>query len=180
MNSFSKENELKELFYKKFKIKNLAMQKLPLIKYKVETAIDFQIEFDGKTYLFEVDTYNTAKVLFGQYLLLNNFIIDPEKYIYVPVHYNSKFNIIHSFNHLDYASKKLGCKIPFIIFDQDSIKRIIKKSKTIADFFELLHAHNTLETVKQNAETKIKHRLRKRKISIKTFKDYLPNSLTKE
>ncbi len=180
MNSFSKENELKELLYKKFKIKNLVMQKLPLVKYKVETAIDFQIEYGDKTYLFEVDTYNTAKVLFGQYLLLNNYIQEPEKFIYIPVHYNSKFNIIHSFNHLDYASKKLGCKIPFIILDEDSIKRIIKKSKTIADFFDALHAHNTLETVKQNAETKIKHRLRKRKIIVKPIKDYLPNSLTKE
>lgn len=180
MNAFSKENELKKLLYKKFKLKNLALQKLPVVKYKVETSIDFQIEHEGKIYLFEVDTYNTAKVLFGQYLLLNNYISEPEKYVYIPVHYNNKFNIIHSYNHLDYAYKNLNCKIRFIIFDQNSIKEIIKKSKTLDDFFNYINSHDTLETVKQNADKKIKLRLRKRKIIIKPLPNHLPNSLTKE
>lgn len=179
MNAFSKENELKKLLYKRFKIKNLTLQKLPVVKYKVETSIDFQIEHEGKIYLFEVDTYNTAKVLFGQYLLLNNYIDEPEKYVYIPVHYNLKFNIIHSYNHLDYAYKKLNCKIRFIIFDQNSIKDLLKKSKTKEDFFNLLNSHDTLATIKQNADKKIELRLRKRKITLKPLNNHLPNSRTK-
>jgi hypothetical protein len=42
------------------------------IKDDLQVSVDFIWEINGVKILFEVDSYNAAKIVFGQYVLLNH------------------------------------------------------------------------------------------------------------
>ena len=45
----------------------------------IKTSVDFKINLGGINFLIEVDSNNVAKIIFGQYLLLNKAKDLPQK-----------------------------------------------------------------------------------------------------
>lgn len=133
------ENELKNLLENKFGLAPLTGIKFAHEKYKVESTITFQLPHNDLIYLFEVDSYNTPKVLFGEYVLLNNYLTDYSRYMFIAIQYAKAFNTDRTANHLNFARKKLGCKIPFKVFDGLSIMALALQSNSLNIFFKKLH-----------------------------------------
>lgn len=140
MSAIKNESELKNLLQSKFGLDALSPVKFAHEKYKVESSITFQLEHNGIVYLFEVDSYNTPKVLFGDYILLNNYLSEHSRYFYIAIQYAKGFNTERTAFHLDFARRKLGCKIPFKIFDGISIIALIKQSRSLTGFINKLHS----------------------------------------
>jgi hypothetical protein len=74
-----KDNEKKflDLFHSKVRGDALLEQKKFTIKddmkRSLSCSVDYYLEHDNRQILIEIDSYNMAKVLVGQYLLLNQF-----------------------------------------------------------------------------------------------------------
>ncbi len=100
------------------------------IKDDLEVSVDFIWEINGVKILFEVDSYNAAKIVFGQYILLNHTKEYQNNCILIVIHCYKKYNIERTEKYLKFAQEKLKCKIPFLVFNElDWIQFIKSKSK---------------------------------------------------
>ena len=100
------------------------------IKDDLHVSVDFIWEINGIKILFEVDSYNAAKIVFGQYVLLNHTKEYQNNCILVVIHCYKNYNIERTKKYLNFAQEKLKCKMPFIVFDKVEWNELIKtKSK---------------------------------------------------
>ena len=100
------------------------------IKDDLQVSVDFIWEINGVKILFEVDSYNAAKIVFGQYVLLNHTKEYQNNCILIVIHCYKKYNIERTEKYLKFAQEKLKCKIPFLVFNElDWIQFIKPKSK---------------------------------------------------
>jgi hypothetical protein len=100
------------------------------IKDDLQVSVDFIWEINGVKILFEVDSYNAAKIVFGQYVLLNHTKEYQNNCILIVIHCYKKYNIERTEKYLKFAQEKLKCKIPFLVFNElDWIQFIKSKSK---------------------------------------------------
>jgi hypothetical protein len=100
------------------------------IKDDLQVSVDFIWELNGIRILFEVDSYNAAKIVFGQYVLLNHTKEYQNNCILIVIHCYKKYNIERTEKYLKFAQEKLKCKIPFLVFNElDWIQFIKSKSK---------------------------------------------------
>lgn len=100
------------------------------IKDDLQVSVDFIWEINGVKILFEVDSYNAAKIVFGQYILLNHTKEYQNNCILIVIHCYKKYNIERTEKYLKFAQEKLKCKIPFLVFNElDWIQFIKSKSK---------------------------------------------------
>jgi uncharacterized protein YxeA len=73
----------------------------------VSISVDEMIEVGGKKILFEIDSGNYAKLLVGQYVLLNEIIDDPKDLLFVIVHYYKGYNGDRTHKNLEFINEKL-------------------------------------------------------------------------
>ena len=100
------------------------------IKDDLQVSVDFIWEINGVKILFEVDSYNAAKIVFGQYVLLNHTKEYQNNCILIVIHCYKKYNIERTEKYLKFAQEKLKCKMPFLVFNElDWIQFIKSKSK---------------------------------------------------
>ena len=115
---------------------NLQKADFAFVTDDIKTSVDFTYETSGTNFLFEVDSNNAAKIIFGQYLLLNKSKDIPKNSIFVVIHCYKNYNIDRTKKHLEFAKKAYNCKIPFKIYNEnDWNKNISRKSKKEVDKF---------------------------------------------
>jgi hypothetical protein len=96
----------------------------------IKTSVDFKINLGGINFLIEVDSNNVAKIIFGQYLLLNKAKDLPQKPFLIIIHCYDGYNIERTNKHLDYAKEVYGCFIPYMAFaEKEWINNTVNKSK---------------------------------------------------
>jgi hypothetical protein len=100
------------------------------IKDDLQISVDFIWELNGIKILFEVDSYNAAKILFGQYVLLNHTKEYQNNCILIVIHCFKNYNLKRTEKYLKFAQEKLKCKIPYLVFNELDWTQFIKsKSK---------------------------------------------------
>jgi hypothetical protein len=103
------------------------------IEDDLQVSVDFIWELNGIRILFEVDSYNAAKIVFGQYVLLNHTKEYQNNCILIVIHCYKNYNLQRTKKYLDFAQEKLKCKIPFLVFNESEWSQFIK-SKTKQQF----------------------------------------------
>jgi hypothetical protein len=94
-------------------------------------SVDFIWKEKDLTFLFEVDSYNAAKIIFGEYMLLNQVKAYKSNCILVIIHCYKKYNIERTEKYLKFAVDKLKCKLPYVVFSNSEWQELVKnKSKT--------------------------------------------------
>jgi hypothetical protein len=128
----SNEKKLQEIFQKLGKSKTFR-----LADNTIKTSIDFTLVENNKTYYIEVDSYNMAKCVLGQYVLLNQTDkIDKKNSIFVVIHFYNGYDPERTINHLNLAKNKLNCTLPFAVFHIDNLK---DKVHSLKEFSELVN-----------------------------------------
>lgn len=123
------ESTIRNSIFEILKIKS-DKAKFDYINHKIKTSVDFKIKLGEVNFLFEIDSNNVAKTIFGQYLLLNKVENLPENAFLIIIHCYKDYNINRTNIHLDYAKEVYKCFIPYITFTKDDwIKLIENKSK---------------------------------------------------
>ena len=104
----------------------------------VSISVDDMIEIDGKRILFEIDSGNYAKLLVGQYVLLNQIIEDQENVLFVIVHYYTQYNCERTRKNLQFINEGLYKSegMPFKVFTAESFQSEINQYKEIEEFVE--------------------------------------------
>lgn len=110
----------------------------------IKTSVDFKLNLGDINFLFEVDSNNVAKIIFGQYLLLNRAKDLPKNPFFIVIHCYKKYNVERTIKHLNYARVAFTCSIPFAVLTENEwIKNTHNK-----DNKEL--AHYLISLVKDN------------------------------
>ena len=107
------------------------------IRDDLHVSVDFIWEINGVKILFEVDSYNAAKIVFGQYVLLNHTKEYQNNCILIVIHCFKNYNIKRTEKYLNFAQEKLKCKIPFLAFNELDWTQFIK-SKSKQQFINYL------------------------------------------
>lgn len=107
------------------------------IKDDLQVSVDFIWEINGVKILFEVDSYNAAKIVFGQYVLLNHTKEYQNNCILIVIHCYKNYNSERTKKYLDFAKEKLKYKIPFLVFNEIDWTQFIK-SKSKQQFINYL------------------------------------------
>ncbi len=104
-------NEKKVIKYlkNKYKLSFLGKKKFYSDDKFIEISVDESFDLPQKKCLLEIDSYNMAKVLIGQFTLLNLLIPDNEKnnYIFIVIHMYKKYNIDRTLKYLNFLKSKL-------------------------------------------------------------------------
>ena len=105
----------------------------------VETSVDlsFTDKETGTKYYIEVDSYNMAKVVLGQYILLNQTKLKMENCVFVVIHFYKGYNPARTKAYLKFAQVKYGCTICASVFHVDAMRKI----KNQKDFVDLINAN---------------------------------------
>lgn len=82
---------------------------------EVEISVDQSFEYEGKEYLVEVDSANMAKLIVGQYVLLNQLHKLGKDAFFLVVHTYKKYNPMRTVHNLSFVNQGLlaGNGIPF-------------------------------------------------------------------
>ena len=87
------------------------------INNDLQVSVDFIWKEENLTLLFEVDSYNAAKIIFGEYVLLNQVKSYKGNCILVIIHCYKKYNIERTKKYLKFAEDNLKCKLPYVVFN---------------------------------------------------------------
>ena len=94
-------------------------------KRKLSSSVDYYFEHNNRQILVEIDSYNMAKVLVGQYLLLNQFrdksITNP---LFLVVHTYKGYKPERTIKYLDHVKDKVleGKGMPFGVIHINTFK----------------------------------------------------------
>jgi len=83
----------------------------------IGTSIDFSFKDEEKEYLIEVDSYNMAKCVVGQYILLHCAPEIKNSSVFVIVHFHKDYRKHRTINHLNFIKSKFNISIPFVVFE---------------------------------------------------------------
>jgi hypothetical protein len=101
------------------------------IKDDLEVSVDFIWKDKDLTFLFEIVSYSAAKIIFGEYVLLNQVKAYKSNCILVIIHCYKKYNIERTEKYFKFAVDKLKCKLPYVVFSNSEWQELVKnKSKT--------------------------------------------------
>jgi hypothetical protein len=127
----AKDNEKKflELFNIKVRGAVLSEQKTFAImdekKRRLSSSVDYYFEHDNRQILVEIDSYNTAKVLVGQYLLINQFrdeaLTNP---LFLVVHTYKNYEPERTVKYLEHVKDKVlqGKGMPFGVMHINALR----------------------------------------------------------
>lgn len=108
---------------------------------KLSSSVDYYFEHGNRQILIEIDSYNMAKVLVGQYLLLNQFrdksLTNPTLLI---IHTYKNYNPDRTIKYFEYINKKVmnNSGIPFGVIHIDTFKNW--HGGEVDDFLNLFNA----------------------------------------
>ena len=92
--------------------------------------VDFKLNLGDINFLIEIDSNNVAKIIFGQYLLLNKATDLPQNPFLIIIHCYKGYNVDRTNKHLDYAKEVYNCLIPFVALSEaEWLKNTENKSK---------------------------------------------------
>jgi len=92
---------------------------------RLSSSVDYYFEHDNRQMLVEIDSYNMAKVLVGQYLLLNQFrdetLINP---LFLVVHTYKGYEPERTIKYLEHVKDKVlqGTGMPFGVIHINTFK----------------------------------------------------------
>lgn len=117
----------------------------------IEISVDQSFEHKGKEFLVEIDSGNMAKLLVGQYVLINQLRLLPKKAFFLVVHTYKKYNPTRTVNNLQFVNENLfGCKgIPFGVVH---IEQLTKWSGEIPGLIAMLQVPNYLNERKSHGK----------------------------
>lgn len=96
----------------------------------LEVSVDFIWKEKDLSILLEIDSYNSAKNIFGEYVLLNQVKAYRSNFILVIIHCYKKYNTERTEKYLKFALDKLKCKLPYVVFSNSEWQELVKtKSK---------------------------------------------------
>lgn len=119
---------------------NLKKSSSGKVRDDLHVSVDFIWEINGIKILFEVDSYNAAKIVFGQYILLNHTREYMNNCILIVIHCYKNYNKQRTIKYLRFAQEKLKCKIPFFVYNELDWAKIIK-SKNKQQFINYLNKY---------------------------------------
>ncbi len=106
--------------------------------YDVQISVDNHLEQPEQnlTVLFEIDSANAAKLIVGQYVLLNELLPDPEKYLLVILHYYKGYNIERTVHNLSLVNNQLyqGRGLRFKVFLPDEFMQLLQQTNYLELF----------------------------------------------
>jgi len=126
MTSRPKAGDNERKFEKIFKAKSAGVDLLGKRRFvlrEVEISVDQSFEHDGKDYLIEIDSGNMAKLLVGQYVLLNQLRILKKPAFFLVIHTYKNYNPMRTVYNLDLVNRELlgGSGIPFGVVHIDNL-----------------------------------------------------------
>lgn len=125
---YNEKTIFKELV-KKYNL-NIEKSKPGVVFGELNVSVDFIWKEKDLTFLFEIDSYNAAKIIFGEYVLLNQVKAYKSNCILVIIHCYKNYNVKRTEKYLDYAVGALKCKLPYVVFSNSEWSEIVKiKSK---------------------------------------------------
>ncbi len=135
MTKLKNENLFLELFAKHFG-KKLQKAAPFWVNDSIQSSVDYILEHKGMNYLFEIDSYNMSKPLFGQYILTNDYFkkSNSQINIFIAIHFYKNFRKDRTIKYLQFAQDKLGCMLPFVVFESEEFVKEIKKHKDLDSF----------------------------------------------
>jgi hypothetical protein len=108
------------------KVRDIALAgKRRFVGVNVEISTDESFARDGTTYLVEVDSGNMAKLLVGQYVLLNALHDQgKEPSFFLVVHTYRGYNVRRTLDNLEFVNRRLfsGNGVPFGMIHLDELK----------------------------------------------------------
>jgi hypothetical protein len=99
-------------------------------------SVDNSIEIGGKKILIEIDSGNMAKLLAGQYTLLNLLCNEENKdVLFIVIHYYKDYNPERTVKNLKLINEKLfkNKGIKFKVFHINQFKQLCNSNKKIED-----------------------------------------------
>lgn len=104
----------------------------------VSISVDETIQIGGKKILFEIDSGNYAKLLVGQYVLLNQIIDDFEEVLFVIIHYYKDYNEERTQKNLKFIDNTLYKHkgLQFKVYTVTSFETKIRCYETIEEYVE--------------------------------------------
>lgn len=97
-------------------------------KKEVNISVDGHFVYNNKLFLVEIDSGNEAKILAGQYILLNllykekkNLNISKNNCIFLVIHCFKNYNPKRTEKNLKLLKNKLNISIDFMVFHQEDI-----------------------------------------------------------
>jgi len=135
------EKIFKEYFVSKFGVNSLnGKQNYKDDDFGVSISVDESFKTTKKAVLIEIDSGNMAKLLVGQYLLINELSEMPtETTIFVVVHFYKNYNPERTKKNLDFVNNLYnGSAIPHCSLTFDEFKIICEKCISTNDLEESL------------------------------------------
>lgn len=112
----------------------------------VSISVDNSIDFENKKVLVEVDSGNEAKLIVGQYALLNLLCNEDKDVLFVVVHYykdkkGKLYNPERTISNLKLVNKKIYANngIKFKIFNKGGFEKFCKENKSINSLIKKLY-----------------------------------------
>ncbi|WP_459195686.1 hypothetical protein [Wukongibacter baidiensis] len=107
----------------------------------VSISVDNCIDFGDKKILIEIDSGNMAKLLVGQYILLNELCNESKEVLFTVIHYYKAYNSQRTINNLSFVNKKVyhNKGIKFRVFNLNEFKSFCKANSTIEKLVEELY-----------------------------------------
>lgn len=112
----------------------------------VRISVDESISIAGKKILIEVDSGNMAKLLVGQYVLLNELTCrDITGIIFVTIHFYDSYNPERTTNNLKLINNNLysGLAIPHCSYSFDGFKELCSRLQNIEQLIDALTSAST-------------------------------------
>lgn len=113
----------------------------------VSISVDNSIDFENKKVLIEIDSGNEAKLIAGQYTLLNLLCNDDKDILFVIVHYykdkkiDKPYNPERTISNLKLINKKVyeNKGIKFRVFNKDGFEKLCKETKNFESLINKLY-----------------------------------------
>lgn len=139
MTKLTNEARFLNLFRKQFEMK-MDRAKPFQVNNSIQSSVDYLVEHRVIKYLFEIDSYNMSKPIFGQYVLTDDYLRNrnPQNHIFVAIHFYKKFNKVRTIKYLQFARDSLNTKLPFVVFEAEEFTQEIKKHKDLDTFLRTI------------------------------------------
>ncbi|MCU5110921.1 hypothetical protein OCD79_05140 [Bacillus wiedmannii] len=138
MTACKNEKNFKEIFEQKFGRDSLSKGKT-FKNSNVSISVDASINYGGKTILIEIDSGNYAKLLVGQYVLLNELIDKKENIIFLIVHYYDGYKSERTKKNLDFINNRIYEKkgLRYYAYTKDEFSKQISDYTSIEELFNV-------------------------------------------
>jgi hypothetical protein len=116
---------------------NIEKSKPVVVINDLKVNVDLIWKEKDLTLLLEIDSNNAVKMIFGEYVLLNQVKLYESNCILVIIHFYKKYNIERTIKYLEFAVHKLKCNLPYVVFSNTDWQELVK-NKSKAELIKFL------------------------------------------